>query len=85
MVILGVYLIKLLEWVLRTLLARSPLVLVGVVAESPVLSHALYSHLFGVSTQLVVSTISLAVLEELPVELGHWLHILELDSKFLFL
>jgi len=69
-----------LEWVLRTLLARSPLVLVGVVAESPVLSHALDSYLFSVSTQLVVSTVSLTVLEELPVELGHWLHVLELDS-----
>jgi hypothetical protein len=85
LVILGVYLIKLLKWVLWTLLPRSPLILVGVVAESPVLSYALHSDFLGVSTQLVVSTVSLAVLEELPVELGYWLHLLEFDSKFLFM
>ena len=85
MAVLSINLIELLEWVLGTLLARSSLVLVGMVAERPVFSQALHSSLLSEAPLLVVSLLPLTVLEELPVEFGHWLHILELDSKLLLL
>ena len=85
MAVLSINLIELLEWVLGTLLARSSLVLVGMVAERPVFAQALHTSLLSEAPLLVVSLLPLTVLEELPVEFGNWLHLLKLYSKLLLL
>jgi hypothetical protein len=61
--VLSVHLVEFLEWILRALLPRGPLVLVRVVTESPILSNLLNSGLLMATDKLGMSSVPLAAVE----------------------